>query len=737
MIVPAITLAFWRPVLAIEPEPGAPAPGTAERAAGAPRPELETIIVTAQKRSENQQDVSIAVAAFSDDALAAAGVSNAMQLQTVVPSLVYVATGYAAQPYLRGIGTRQSAVGLEPSIATYIDDRYVPRPFAAMFDVLDLERVEVLKGPQGTLYGRNAAGGAIRAITKDPGREPSVEIAGQAGDYGAARLRVTAGGPLSGALRGQITAAGEVRDGLATNLVPGGRAKADDIDREAYRAKLLWDITDGVAAKLTVERWEYTDWTGRDFTAVGVPEANRGGALYGGVTSRDREHFATAIDGDNDLSETAVDLRFDVAIGALDFVSATTYTHDDFVQTLDVDASSTALLDLHATEPSKTWSEELQLLSNAGGDLAWIVGAYYYRQTASNVYVFPDAVSAQPQSALGTDVSNGLQHVDSEAYALFAQATYALAERWTIVLGGRWSREEKDATLAAVPDAVTNAPTPYADARSWNEFTPRVSLEYRAEFGLAYLSYSQGFKSGGYNYPASLNPVLGPETLDSYEIGLKSDLLEKRLRVNSALFFYDFKDLQVTRGGAGAFLTTENAADANVRGLEIEADFAVTQDLVLTAAVAWVDSQYSDYTAGVLVPLTVPPYGSVPLPGGFDARGRSLLRSPKEAAHVGVRYEWTLAEGGRLPLSIDYAYKGDYYFDFSAVPETDWLKQDAYGVLNARIAYAASGDKWEVGLWGTNLTDEDYYEDAVVISVSSRVSYADPRMYGIDFKLRL
>ena len=197
---------------------------------------LSTIVVTAQKRSENLQDVAMAVSAFDGAALREVGVTDALQLQTVVPSLTYVTTGYAAQPYLRGIGTRQSPIGMEPSVATYVDDRYVTRPFAAMFDMLDVERVEVLKGPQGTLYGRNAAGGAIRAITKDPGRDPSMEIGGKIGDHEHAALRVLGGGPLSDALRGQITAAIEKRDGFATNLVPSGRRESDDLDRQSLRA---------------------------------------------------------------------------------------------------------------------------------------------------------------------------------------------------------------------------------------------------------------------------------------------------------------------------------------------------------------------------------------------------------------------------------------------------------------------------------------------------------------------
>jgi iron complex outermembrane receptor protein len=699
------------------------------------RPALETIVVTAQKRSEDLQDVGMAVAVFDGGALLDAGVTDAMQLQTVVPSLTYVATGYMAQPYLRGIGTRQSTVGLEPSVATYIDDRYVARPFAAMFDLHDVERVEVLKGPQAVLYGRNAAGGAIRAITKDP-TDRSVEIIAKVGNYSERRLGIIAGGPLTDRWRGQISAKVDRRDGFSTNLVASGRPTADDLDRQALRGKLLWDVTDTLHAKLGLSWWNYADWTGRDLTAAGPPEANRGVALYGGVTSRERGEFATALAGDNDLREAAADLRFDVRLGDLEFASVTTYTDSRFEQTFDVDASSVTLIDLEANEPSETWTQDFQLLSPESARLPWLAGVHFFRQDASNLYVFRDAVSAQPAFPPGTDVSNGLQHVLTEARALFAEVAYPFSERWTATLGARWSREQKAATLEAPPGAVTNVPAPYADARSWDDFTPRLSVEYHAAFGLAYLSYSRGFKSGGYNYPASVNPVLNPETLDSYELGIKAQLAGDRLRLRSALFHYDFKDLQVSRGGPGAFITTENAASAAVRGFEVDVDAAVTDRLSLAAGVALVDSEYTDYIAGVLVPLPVPPYGSAPLPGGLDVRGQSLLRSPDAAAYVGLRYELGLGRGGRVAVSGDYSYKGDYYFDFSPVAATEWLKQDAYDVLNARVAYSSAGRDWEIGVWCTNLTDSSYYEDAVIQSASSRVSYADPRTYGIDFMLR-
>jgi len=695
---------------------------------------LETIVVTAQMRAEDVQNVAIAVAAFDGAQLAGAGVKNAMQLQNVVPSLVYNATGDSAQPYLRGIGTRLSPIGLEPSIATYVDDRYIARPFGAIFDLLDVERVEVLKGPQGTLYGRNAAGGAIRAITKDPGDELDVELEGKAGNYDYGTLGVSVGGPLAAALRAQITAGVERRGGLATNLVAGGRKEADDIDKQSYRGKLVWDASDAVTAKLTLSSWHRTDWTGRDLVAVGLPETNRGGALYGATTSRERDKFATALNRDNDLRESAADLRFDVRLGNLDFVSITTYTDGDYVQSIDIDVSSALLLDDDIAESTTTWSQEFRLLSNDSGAFNWLAGVFYYRQDGTNVFVFPDSVALQPLYPPGTDLTNGLQASGAEAYAAFGQGSYAFDAAWSLTVGGRFSRERKNATLAPIPGDVTNAPTPYASEESWDQFTPRVALEYRGGFGLAYASYARGFKSGGYNYPASLSPGLDPERVASYEIGLKSELLDKRLRLDSALFTYAFKDLQVTRGGAGAFLTTENAANAKVWGFELNLAVVLATNLSLTGGLAAIHSEYTNYVAGVLVPLLAPPYGSVPLAGGLDVHGRPLLRSPDRAANVGLRYAPPLG-GGRLALSANYSYKSRYYFDFSAVPATEWLQQPATGILNARIAYVAPRGRWQIGLWGTNLTDEAYYDDAVLTSVSSRVSYADPRMYGVDFKV--
>lgn len=710
-------------------------PSSREPETAADASELTTIIVTAQRRSERLQDLAMAVAAFDGDVLADVGVTNARQLQNVVPSLTYVATGFNGQPYLRGIGTRSGWVGMESSVATYVDDRYVSRPWAAMVDMLDLERVEVLKGPQGILYGRNAAGGAIRAITKDPGYDASVEVGGKAGSDDYASVSLIAGGPLSDAFRGQIASWIEKREGLATNLVPSGRPYADDLDRQSLRAKLIWDLGERATAKLGASWWRYADWIGRDLVSTGAPETNRGVALYGGVTSREREHFASALTGDSDMRETALDLRFDVDVGKLDLASVTTYTEGDFVQTFDTDLSSITLLDNYATETSTDVSQEFQLMSAGDVPLDWIVGAFYFRSRGESANVFRDSVSVQPQLPAGTDISPGLQHADVDAYALYAQAAYSFNERWSVTFGSRWNRESKEATLVEFPGTFTTAPSPFADSSDWNETTPRASLEYRGSFGVAYLSYARGFKSGGYNYPASIGPVLDPEILDSYEVGLKSDLLDGRVQLRSAVFFTEVNGLQVVRGAAGA-LVTENAANADIRGLEVDLDVRLGENLSLSIAAALLDSEYTEYTAGVLVPLYVPPYGSAPLVGGLDVRGRSLLRTPDETLSVGARYRKPLEAGGSITFAGSYAYKGDYYFDFAAVPETEWLKQRAHGVLNARVGYVASNERWEVGLWSTNLADEIYCDDAVLTNVASRVSYADPRMSGIDFKYR-
>lgn len=690
---------------------------------------LEEVMVTAQKRSESLQDVPIALSAFSGDTLKDLGVNNIKDIQAVTPNFVVNNTGAIAQPYLRGIGTRLSNMGLEPSIATYIDDRYISRPAATLFELADVERIEILKGPQGTLYGRNAAGGAVRVVTMAPADELEGLISAGIGNYDSRSLSGTASVPLSDTVKTRFSAMTKQRDGYADNLSPLGVSELDDQDFQAYRAKLQWNMTDDASMLLSVGYFEQDDNNGNDVVALPPYDKNRG-IDRGGVTGLDPDEVGTAIDLNIDSDELSAQLRFDIAFEGVDFAAMTTYSDwNNNTRPTDGDGTSAAVLDVtSATEDSETYSQELQLLSNSDGDWDWLAGVYFYHQEGNSNIMLD--VGASSLASLQN------QSVDTDAWSIFGQTTWQINDTWALTLGGRWNDEEKDVSMTEEPGTImaggTAGKLPFDDNESWSEFTPKATLEYSFDAGMAYLTYSRGFKSGGFNYPAVANEPLDPEILDMYELGYKADLLEGSLRLNAALFYYDYQDLQVTRAGSGEggsiTLTTENAADAEVLGFEFDVNWLATEYLTLSAGAGFLDSEYQDYDASAKVFLETTA-GMTDV--FFDASGESLLRAPDTSAYVSAKYEFSAGDA-TVPVVLTYSYKDEYDFDFIASEETDAIRQDAYGLLSARISYQSPNKDWSVALWGSNLTDEEYFDDIVANSAGIRGSYGVPRTYGVE-----
>ena len=698
--------------------------------------QLEEVVVTAQKRSESLQDVPIAVSAFTNEALKEFGIVDTQSLQMVTPGLIINNTSSSASPYLRGVGTRLSTLGLESSVALYIDDRYVSRTVAALFDLTDVERIEVLKGPQGTLYGRNATGGAMRVITKDPGEELAGEAGLTVGSDGLLNVNGLVGGPISDSMRAQITVASNNRDGYADNIF----LDEDSNDREFYaaRGKLLWDISDDATMKLAVAHWKRDDSNANQQQAIGT-EVENVGLARGGVAGDDREHIASALDGRIEADETSVDLRFDVAFDTIDFASITTFADGSLDGNTDADGTSSASLDVYTYEETETLTQEFQLVSNYDGPWQWLLGAYYFDQEGEASFtadfIFP----------FGTGIlSNELQEVDTKSYALFGQTTYDLSDQWSLTAGARWGKEEKDVKQTHIPGTIGSGVgdvaqgAVFTDDDSWTSFTPMLTLRYTNDFGMVYLSYSEGFKSGGFNYPAA-NPSavpLDPEEITQYELGFKGDLLDGVLRLNAALFYYDYTDLQVTRAatsGGSVSLVTENAADATVLGLDLDVTWLATDALTINFGLNALDSEYKDYDASAKVTreeLTGSGSGFGDI--FYDADGESLLRAPDYSAFVSARYEVEMSKA-TLPMVITYSYKDSYLFDFIASQSTRALEQDAFGLLSARLSYVPNAAGWSVSVWGNNLTDEEYYNEVVANGFSLRGNWAAPRTYGVDF----
>jgi len=345
-----------------------------------PHLQIEEVIITAQKRSESLQDVPIAVTAFTGEALNDFGVSNTQSLQDLTPGLVFSNTGSSAQPFLRGVGTRLALNGLEPSVATYLDDRYMSRATASTLEFADVDRVEVLKGPQGTLYGRNATGGAIRVITKGVADELEGTIKADLGNYDYLRLSGTVSVPITEDLGVRFTALSKTRDGYADNLSPIGTSDLDDVDYQAFRTKVRWDISDSVTANLALNYWERDDNQGNDVVDLSPPGLNRGTAV-GGISGIDTDEVATEISGKSDGDEFSGQLRFDAAFEHVDLVSITTFTDLEQQYITDGDGTSAKASDLSfGLDAVENYSQELQLLSNNDDGIRWMAGAFFFSE---------------------------------------------------------------------------------------------------------------------------------------------------------------------------------------------------------------------------------------------------------------------------------------------------------------------------------------------------------------------
>ena len=706
---------------------------------------LEEVVVTAQKRSQSLQDVPVTVQALTEDGLAEAGISDSLDLQIVTPGFVVNNTGPAQQMYLRGIGNRLALAGLDPSVAIYMDDQYIGVAQAGQFEFADIERIEVLKGPQGTLYGRNASAGAIRVVTKAVDDDFNGKIEGTLGNFDQRKLSGSVNVPITDDFGVRLSALVSQRDGFAENIGTEGLREIDDGDFRAYRLKARWNATDNITANLALSTTEQEDTNGYDNIVLGPQEYSLG-LFLGGVTGEGNKTVGTEIARRSKSTADSASFRLDVAGDSVDFASITTWWDYELDGALDLDGTSAhALGFIGFPQEASSFSQELQWVSDIGEKIDWIAGLFYYEQDTSWEGLID---RSDTSAAVGGPpfLSQGYQKADTTAYAAFGQLTYHFDESWSLTVGGRYNYEEKEVIVRASDILDLTTAPPLEDSVDWTDFTPKVTLQYDFDLGMVYLTYSQGFKSGGYNYVASaINPLTGepeppvdPEVLDMLELGWKTELADRRLRLNGALFYYDYQDLQVsanvtTPSGAQANIT-RNAADATVIGLDLDFTFLATENFTINGAINLMESEYDEYFASAQMFNGV--IDGTPAPGmraiRYDASGESLLRAPDISAFLTLTYELPIANG-RSPVSITYSYKGDYKFDFVAAPETSALQQDAYGLLNARWAYYSADDTWSVAVWGKNLMDEDeYFDDINANPAGIRGSVGTPRTYGVD-----
>ena len=692
----------------------------AQQPASAPQPAstgatLEDIVVTAQKRSENLQDVPIAVSAVTEQGLTNANIRSTVGLQVAVPGLVAYQTVTSFQPFIRGVGSNISSVAYESPVAVYLDGVYLSSKSSALFDLGTIDRIEVIKGPQGTLFGRNATGGAVNVVTRQPGDH--LEYGAELG-YGryhevAAKGHVSV--PITDTLRLAVSGSYRNDDGYIKDVVGGGTV--GDVNNYAAMAKLSWAPSDRFDMEATYLRYRTDNNAGvLTHNIKGMHVAFPAGAIN--ATGDYQSSFDFVPDISSKAQIAIGKVRFGVSDG-IDLISTSAYQDARATITVDADRTSAPSQFAFQAERSRTFSEELQLSSNGGGKLTWILGLFYYKNVARiEPSAFSVGVSAgfDPASLSGKPFvapyfSPTRARMPTEAKAAYAQATYSLTDSDRITVGLRYSADRKglrnqnyyvDTTGAEIPIAGRSADT----HQNFRKLTWRLAYDHKFNDDiLGYLSYNRGFKSGGYvptafataaGQPAALNP----EVLDAYEIGLKSELFDRRARLNIAGFFYKYNDITVQFVDPVTVQSQlRNAAKSEIYGVDSDLTVAVNDQINLRASATYLHAEYKKFeNAAVFVPG--PSGGAVAI--SRDASGADLTFAPKWTVSLGFDYKTFLSGGSSILFSSSYYYNAG----FDTQPLKGPLSIPSWSNVTASLTWRAANEKYFVRVWGDNLTNE-------------------------------
>jgi iron complex outermembrane recepter protein len=699
------------------------------------------IVVTAQKRSERLQDVPVSISALGAVDLEGAGVVNITQIAPRVPGF-YGGSAGATRPqlYIRGIGSRQFDAGSEASVGVFVDEVYLGRTAGTLGALRDVERIEVLKGPQGTLYGRNTIGGAINVITKGPTRDLQAEAEVGYGNFDAYNLFGAVSGPVVGdAVQARIAGWRTFSKGYMRNPQTGYYAQG--VDNYGGRGRL--DIEPAANLKLAliaeVLRDRGSSFSGKNQGTTANPNAVFFAAA-GRVPIQTADPYAERTNLDNLLHRDVETYsgKADLDLGSATLTSITAYRHNRALDDRDFDNTSLSVIQQVSDERSKQFTQELRLTSTPGGALSvggavdWILGGFFYHDKSDRVDTFnfgPDSVKYVLTGRAQTDVA--AQRFKTESWAAFAQATLHLGPTFDVTLGGRYTEDRKSAvslgttTAPGIPLVAANFTT--SQGGKFTSVDPRVTLQFRPSRDVnVYASYNQGFKSGGFQYvpfsAAQANVVFQPEQLDAYEIGFKTQLMDRKLTFNGALFKYDYKDLQVLRvvatAGGGAATLIQNAASSTIKGGELELVARPSSRFEASLTYAYTDAKYDSF----------------PFNATTDFSNTRMVRAPKHSVNMGAR--WTVPLGDNsVELRADYALLSDFFFEpgeGKAIygTTTPLSVQDGYGLLDLRATFRVGN--FRIGGYVANATNV-YYRRTALALPGQLVGYPGaPRTYGLS-----
>jgi len=717
---------------------------------------LDEIIVSAQKREASLQDVPAAISAIGSADLEVRGIQSSSDIAMQIPNFNYSQVNGSALLSIRGVGLEIITGVGEPAVAMHIDGVYQPRVATSTVGTYDLERIEVLRGPQGTLYGRNANAGAINFITKPPADE--FEVSGHAGygNFNAIAMDFGVTGPVTDWLSARFSAMYESRDGYVDNLSNGQDLMGSKAQgaRAAFRASLFDNVTADLIAYT-----QYNESNGPIQQPVTAPQFP---STLGAGFSLDPHKERLDVEPVEEVNLWAVTgiVEWDAPLD-MTVKSITGFTHSDQTQTQPYDGDSTdaEFILVGRDDASDSFTEELNISGRAFegwsfGTLDWIGGVFYLKEDLQQSIPvdFPNGLVPLPppltsaitdQLGITLDpVSGGplalhmeQKHVQTTvSYAGFVDLSFTMLDLVTLVAGGRYSVDEKEVSQTRT-FLIGDSCTDLKDERRWESFSPKIGVQTAfMEDHMVYAQYQEGFKSGGFNL-SGCGDQFEPELIEAFEVGFKTAWFDGLMTINGAAFTYDYTDLQVfqIRNFSGQI---DNAGAAEVNGAELEIVASPIEGLRLNVALSWLDATYSEFEAvDGLDPNNTPGLIDPSLATPEDLNGRHLNRAPEKTIFVGAEYELPIGNAGYVTLRGEYFWTDEFYF---RPFERDFDTQESYSLVNAFLTWMDQDRGYQVRAWGKNLADQDYLVAAWSSDVTLQMlgSYAPPRMYGIDVRAR-
>lgn len=695
---------------------------------------LDEIVVTAERRATNVQTTAMAVSAFSAEVLERSQVDNIEDLSQLVPNVNFGQQFGNARIAIRGIGFDTIAPGSEARVAYHLDGVYISRPSAGLAGFYDVERIEVLRGPQGTLYGRNATAGSVNVLS----RAPSADFGGYGratiGSHGRIETEGAIGGGLIDGLSARLAFRTERRDGYGENLATGD--DANNRDTQSARLRVRAKPSDRLQIDLIADFHQEDDSSNAlQYFGAGNPNRTPVGVALGGRTSTNYHDIYSDVDSTNIRENWGLQgqVRYDLS-DTLTLTSMTAYRETEYRTQTDLDATDAPLTFYGQHENAEQFTQEFQL-SGDYGDFNFIAGAYFFRETIDSGLTVPfnlRVLGGADRVIMGQAIGG---QTETDAWALFGQVDYALTPELKLVFGLRYSEEDKHLDEYAQFDTVrTYSPTaPIIPNRtqsidgSWSAWTPKLTLEYQPQDNLfLYGTISRGFKSGGFNV-GGMQPAFEPEMIWNYEAGLKADWFDRTLRTNLTAFHYDYSDLQVTKVVSNV-ITTVNAAAAVIRGIEGEINWLATDALRFDVAFSMTDSEYKDFA-------TSDP--ARPLLGVIDLAGNRLSQSPRYTFSVAAQYDIYSEGSGTFSPRVElYATDQVYFNAFNR----DVASQPAYELVNLLLNWESPSGNLTGSIYLRNVADKEYIANAFVgtsLLADTVVGVAGPpRTWGISLGYR-